>query len=150
MTDKLWVVVADSARARILSAENRTAPLVEIKSLEHPEGRMHAVDLTSDLPGRDSDRSGMGRHAVGTTDPKQYEAENFAREITTFLEDARNQNRFFQLVIIAAPSFLGILRNLMSTPLARLVASELDKNLTQLDVTVIRENLSGLLSPEPA
>lgn len=146
MTDKLWVVVADSTRARIFSAENRTAPLVEITSLEHPEGRMHATDLTSDLPGKDSDRSGAGKHSISETDPKQQEAITFGREITDILEEARTSNKFRQIALIAAPAFLGILRDLLSAPLAKLVTCELDKNLTQLDAAVIRENLPEHLS----
>lgn len=147
MTDKLWVIVADSARARIFSAETRTAPLIEIKSLEHPEGRMHAIDLTSDLPGKDSDRTGLGRHAINYSDPKQTEAVNFARKIAEILEAARVSKKFRQLVIIAPPSFLGILRDLIGTQLARLVTCELDKNLTQIEAAAIRETLSDHLSP---
>lgn len=147
MTDKLWVVVADRARARIFSAANRTAPLVEIKNLEHPAARMHAIELTSDLPGRDSDRSGQGRHTVSTDDPKQHEAEIFAREISTFLESGRTKNQFRQLAIIASPAFLGLLRDIFSTPLANMVSCEVNKNLTQLDVSTIRNNLSEQLSP---
>lgn len=147
MIDKLWVVVADSARARIFSAASRTAPLIEIETLEHPEARMHAIELTSDQPGRDADRSGKGSHGINADNPKQHEAELFAREIAAMLEAGRNANKFMQLAIIASPSFLGMLRDLFSAPLTNMVSCEVSKNLTQLDVNVIRNNLPEQLSP---
>lgn len=70
----IWVVVADSSKARILMAEKPGVGLAEIDALEHPEGHFHERELTSDLPGRVFDRRGEGRHAVGSgVDPKQHE-----------------------------------------------------------------------------
>ena len=55
-----WIVVADSSRARILSAQNRVQPPTDIEALAHPEGRMKSQDLTTDRPGRTNDSSGVG------------------------------------------------------------------------------------------
>jgi hypothetical protein len=44
------IVVADQSRARIFKTEISAAPLVEIETLTHTEGRLHDRDLTSDLP----------------------------------------------------------------------------------------------------
>ncbi|MCW8855424.1 MAG: host attachment protein, partial [Gammaproteobacteria bacterium] len=49
-----WVVVADSSRARIFTAETSTSALQEIETLAHPEGRLHEQALSSDLPGKDN------------------------------------------------------------------------------------------------
>ena len=44
----IWVVVAESSRAKLYSAENRKAPLVEIGDFVHPESRLHDGDLVAD------------------------------------------------------------------------------------------------------
>ena len=146
MTYMTWVVVADSSKARIFSAENSSSPLVEFKAIEHPEGRMHTRELTSDLPGSDSNRTGSGRHSMGSeTDPKRHEAESFAKQITGYIESARNNNQLSRLIIIAAPALLGMLRRNMSNETGKLVAMELDKNLSDLKGEEIRQYLPRVL-----
>ena len=49
---KSWVLVADSSRGRIFSAETPTSALKEIESISHPEGRLHDQLMVSDLPGK--------------------------------------------------------------------------------------------------
>ena len=146
MTYMTWVVVADSTKARIFSAENSSSPLIELEAIEHPEGRLHTRELTSDLPGKDSNRTGSGKHSMGSeTDPKRHEAESFAKKITSFIESGRNNNKLSRLIIIAAPSLLGMLRRNMSSATGKLVAMELDKNLADLKGEEIRQYLPRVL-----
>lgn len=137
-----WVVVADSSRARIFVAETAIAPLAEIKAFEHPQGRMHDRDLTSDLPGRSFDSKGNARHAMEPhTDPKHEQAVEFAREIAAYLDAGRNNKDYAQLAIVAAPSFLGLLREQMNGQLSKLVSYELNKNLSQMNAVDIRKHM---------
>ena len=138
-----WVVVADSSRARIFKAETPLGPLHELETLAHPEGRLHTQDLTSDLPGRAFDTTGEGgRHAMEQqVDPKEREALKFARQISEYLEAAQDESKFHKLVIVAAPRFLGHLRQCLSTRLNGLIAHEIDKNLTQQTAEDIRRHL---------
>ena len=136
-----WVVVADSVRARIFTAETSTSGLAEFETLTHPEGRMHDRDITSDLPGRNQDSKG-GRHAMEPpTDPKQELAIEFARTVAHHLDAARVKKDFERLVIVAAPSFLGLLRDQLNNTCRKLVAFELNKNLTQHTPEDIRDHL---------
>ena len=48
---RTWVLVADSCRARIFSADKSNGPISEIETLAHPEARLHERDITSDVPG---------------------------------------------------------------------------------------------------
>lgn len=142
-----WVVVADSTRARIFDAESSSAALSEAEGLTSPEGRLHDRDMTSDLPGRsfDSNKAG-GRHAMEpTTDPKHELAIEFARSIARHLDAARVKHDFEQLVIVAAPSFLGLLREQLNTACRKLVAFELNKNLVQQTPEEIRSHLPKLI-----
>jgi protein required for attachment to host cells len=141
-----WVVVADSTRARIFNAETSSAPLSEVETLTQPEGRMHDRDITADLPGRSFDSVGNGRHSMEpTTDPKHELAVEFARTIARHLDSARVKNVYEQLVIVAAPSFLGLLREQLNQTCRKLVAYELNKNLVQLTVEEIRSHLPKLI-----
>ena len=49
----ICVVVADSSRARVFTADKPAGPLNEIETLNNPEGRLHEGDLVSDRGGRD-------------------------------------------------------------------------------------------------
>ena len=139
---RTWVVVADSCRARIFLAESPVAPLVELKAFENPQGRMHDRDITSDLPGRSFDSKGSGRHAMEPhTDPKHETVVEFARQIAAHLDTGRKNRDYEQLAIVAAPSFLGLLREQLNGQLAKLVSYELDKNLSQMDAAEIRKHM---------
>jgi len=141
-----WVIVADSTRARIFNAESSSADLSETEGLLHPESRLHDRDITADLPGRSFDSKGSGRHAMEPpTDPKQELAIEFARTIARHLEASRVKRDYEQLVIVAAPSFLGLLRDQLNSACRKLVAFELNKNLVQQTPEEIRAHLPKLL-----
>ncbi len=143
---KIWVVVANSSRARILMAENSGMGLSEIETLEHPEGRLHEQELTSDFPGKAFDSGGQGRHAMGTpVDPKKQEAIKFAKVVADHLEAGRTTGSFSKLYVIAAPAFLGQLRNQLSASLEQTVQGTIDKNLVAEDEKTIRAQLPDYL-----
>jgi protein required for attachment to host cells len=138
---KTWVVVADRSRARIFSVATPKGPLLEIESLVHPETRAHERDLTSDRPGRSSDR-----HALGNANSaRDQQAQEFAREIAERLEDGRVHGQFEKLILIAGPDPLGLLRKAMHAPLSKLVVQTIDKNVTQQGAAEIRKLLPEFL-----
>lgn len=140
-----WILVADSTRARIFTADTASSPLDEIDTLTHMEGRLHDREITSDLPGKIKS-SGAGGHTFEQpTDPKKHETDSFAHQVAGYLEDARNTNKFAHLIIIAAPSFLGLLRNHLPEHVKKQVALELDKNITGLTAAEIRSHLPQYL-----
>ena len=141
-----WILVADSSRARSFSAESPSSPLIEINTLAHPQSRIHEQNLSSDLPGHDSDKSGSGRHGFqDEIEPKEQEVIDFAKQIAKHLDQARNNNKFKQLLIVAAPAFLGTLRNQLTDQTRKMVSIEMDKNLTQQRAEDIRGHLPEYL-----
>lgn len=142
----IWVVVADSSRARILAAKKANGVLSEIRCIEHPEGRMHAQELTSDLPGRAFDSGGQGRHAMsGEVGPKKHEMIRFAKEIAAVLEAGLGERSFGKLYLMAPPAVLGQLRSEFSPSLANLLADTMDKNLAGHKIEEIRRYLPEYL-----
>ena len=138
---KTWVVVADRSRARIFSVDSPRGPLHELESLVHPEARAHERDLTSDRPGRASDQHVL--NAAHTA--RDQQAAEFAREIVERLEGGRVKGGFEQLVLVAAPDLLGMVRKAMNGKLSKLVSRTVDKNLTQHDPREIRKSLPEFL-----
>ena len=138
----IWILAADSSRARIFAADGAKAPLQEVVDLVHPEGRWHDRDFASDEPGTSFDRAGQGQHAMGQrVEPKKEEALRFANEVCTRLDAGRQAGDFDKLYVIAAPSFLGLLRGAMNGATRKLVAAEFDKNVATHRVEEIRAHL---------
>ncbi len=141
------IVVADSTRARIFTADSASSPLNEIETMAHPEGRLHDRDITSDLPGKDIGGGGSGGHAYQSkTDPKKHELAEFAKRVADHLNDARNANKLSNLLLIAEPTFLGELRAHLSHATKEKVVFELDKNLTHHSPADIRKHLPEFLT----
>jgi protein required for attachment to host cells len=141
-----WVLVADTSRARFFAVDKAASPLKEIRDLTYPEARLHEGDLVTDKGGRDRNSSTGGAHGLGTESAhKQDGAERFAQQVCSALESARNGGELDKLYVVAAPTFLGLLRKHQSPALRQLVAGELDKNLATQDAAVIRKQLPDFL-----
>lgn len=136
-----WILVADSSRARFFKAE-KDSSIHQIEDLSHPEGRLHEQELTSDLPGKDMDKVGAGKHSFqGQVEPKQQEAIDFAKSISKHLDESFSAKKFEQLMVVAAPSFLGILRHQFSDEISQQICFELDKNITMHSTDDIHKHL---------
>ena len=139
----MMIVVADSSRARIFTADSARSPLNEIETMAHPEGRMHEQDMASDMPGKDAGKGGGGDHAFQEKiEPKEQEMIMFAKRVADYLEGARKANKLSQLIIAAAPEFLGELRTHLSSETSEKIVFELDKNIAQHSAEDIRQHLS--------
>jgi protein required for attachment to host cells len=76
-------------------------------------------------------------------DPVQHETELFAKRLCEVLDQARTQHRYDELCLVAAPKFLGLLRNNLSKEARKLVTREVDKDLSGDDPASIYQRLTG-------
>lgn len=144
--EKIWVVVADHARARVFEAHGARGELAEIEDLVHPQGRMHPNEMASDSPDVAQDRFGYGTHGMGhAVEPKEEESIRFAGEICDALEQACESGHFDRLYVAAAPRFLGDLRRCMAVAVRRRLAGEVSLELTRQTVEEIRAHLPEFL-----
>jgi protein required for attachment to host cells len=141
-TKTVWVIAADASRARVLQVASREK-LAEVASLNNPEGRMHERDLISDAhprfrpgesPGSDPQETSAVDHAT----------EMFAKRIGHYLEKARTDHRYDELVVIAPPRLLGVLRREYGKEVGKLVKDEVPKDLSWLS----KQELEGYFSRE--
>ncbi len=136
------VVVADSSKARFFSLARRSEPLEELEDMVHIEGRMRDQDEVSDKQCGLAGGHGEGGHAFESpTDIKQHESALFAKQIADRLEHGRVSNDYDKLILVAPPSFLGILRKALNEHVANLVSDSLDKDLVNEKESVIREHI---------
>ncbi len=142
---KTWVVVADTSRARIFSADTPASQLIETETLTHPKARLHQGDLVSDRSGRDRN-SVTGTHNLEhAADAKEEEAVRFATEVCNRLEQGRIKCQFNKLYIVAAPSFLGHIRKHQTPALKKIIAGEVSKNMAMKEAVEIKNSLPEYL-----
>ena len=128
------VIVADNVRARIFSSHSVINHLEEMEGFVHPEGRLTNSELVGDSAGKSVDQHGSLDPA---TSASEHEEENFARLLGKHLKALHNEQHFEQLILIASPKFLGMLRKSLPGPLDQLVTRTIDKDLTTADVATI-------------
>lgn len=137
----LWVVVAGASEATVYAATGADRQLQEVTHFEHAESRKHARDITTDLPGRTVGSDGSHHAMEAETEIKKALAGEFARQIDHYLRTGLNTHQFGKLVLVAAPAFLGHLRESMDAQVAKSVVYELGKNLVHCDAAEIAAHL---------
>jgi len=140
-----WILVADNTLARFFTAETPSSPLQEFDELSHAKSRLHDREITTDLPGRIKSADGGGHAFEQPSDPKQHEADNFAHQVAQYLKNAYNANQFKHLLIVAEPSFLGLLHHRLSAAVKNTICYELDKNISLQHAAEIRKHLPEYL-----
>ena len=140
-----WIVVANNSMARFFTVESESSPMTEIEALSHVEGRLHDREITSDFPGKIKGEGAVGHAFEQPTDPKKHEEDQFAYLVAKHLDAAYNEHKFNQLLLVAEPSFLGLLRHHLSDQLKKLVCFELDSNIATLTPDQIRTHLPKYL-----
>ncbi|MEO6745050.1 MAG: host attachment protein [Caldimonas sp.] len=138
-----WVVVADEAIARILTTTDAPGTLDPVEALTDPaahakEGDLHVNDAgrrggrVSNDGGQGGARGGAGGASLTAsagTENRHLEARAFARRVAQHLATALQQKRYATLRIIAAPRFLGYLRQELDAAVRAVVTDELAKDL---------------------
>ena len=91
-------------------------------------------------PGGAFDSIGSGRHAMAASETgRRHEARKFARQVADYLNAEIAANSFNNIVLIASPAFLGLVRPELSETARRAVLHELARDLTDLDANAIRQ-----------
>jgi protein required for attachment to host cells len=139
----IWILVANQAEAQVYSADRIHGDLQLVRTLAHPAGSAHVRDLISDAPGRGYDRTGPARHSMEPdTGVKEEERRRFVKELVEWLKNAHLQGKFDQLVILAAPAVLGVLRKTLSGGLQQAVVKEIPKDVIGQAEDKIRAQLA--------
>jgi protein required for attachment to host cells len=135
---KTWIVVAHRAGARLVDEQDDALRIFE--AIDFPAGRAHDGDTGGDKSGRSSERGGGEPREVAVTQATS----TFAAQLAARLQEGRNANQFRELVLIAAPRFLGALRRALDPTTASLVRGTLDKDFAGLNDRELLQRLETL------
>jgi protein required for attachment to host cells len=142
-----WIVVADGARARIVS---NSGPGKGLQAVEGMDFRTHTPagrDIDADRPGRTHDSVGPGRHAMEPpSDPRTQAKHDFARRLADILSDRGAAGAFDRLIIVAPPRALGDLRTLLAKSVQDKVTGELAKDLTKVPNDDLPSHLASVIA----
>ncbi|CFX50458.1 conserved protein of unknown function [Candidatus Filomicrobium marinum] len=143
-----WILVADGARARIISRVVEGFGACADTTISEPynfeEERSPGRELTRERPTRVHDRFGPGRHAV---EPKQDASRKmvtrFATEIADMLSASLKARGFDRLIVVAPPAMLGDLRKSLSNHVRAKVIAEIDKDMTKAGIPEVMKHIEA-------
>jgi protein required for attachment to host cells len=140
-----WVIVADESRAIVYERATKSGPLREVFSLANEVARMKTEQLISDSGGRSYDSKGKGRHTMARekVDPKKQAALVFAKQIAGRIGSVMHDGSCRGFALIAAPRFLGLLREAVSGATVVEPYATVDKQVVGQDTAVIEKLLAS-------
>ncbi len=151
-----WCLVCDASRAHLFRETTPRRTFEPIESFEHPESRLRVRELMADAQGRKpvggSRGDGQGARPGGfhgrpgaepDTNPKEVEAQKFARDLIAMLEKGFDDHAYDALVIAAPPHFLGVLRGMLSDRVERKIVAAIDKDFVSLDAREIERRIKA-------
>ena len=142
-----WILIADASLAHVMASTGKERDLTKVEDFRLDGTTLPGRDLAADRPGRSFDRAGKGRHGMEPrTNPREVEQERFAREIVGTLEEADRRQCFDRLILVAPPTFMGLLRNILPPSLANKVSGALTKDLTKVAIHDLTDHLQTVLS----
>ncbi|MGY2489039.1 host attachment protein [Cupriavidus sp. CP313] len=150
-----WILVADESLARIFASHASTAPMALVEEITDAAAHGDRAGLRRDAYGRrghavQGDAGHPGAHQAGPSsvtssageDELHQEAQLFARRVADYLADARNQQRFDSLALIAAPRFLGLLRKALPARVTDVITKEIGKDFTHVANNDLQQRLA--------
>lgn len=126
-------VVANRTSA-VIYREGRSGHFVFVKRLSHAEGKAKAGELDSDRPGRSVSTGGAGtiHHGLEKRSDRYEESiRKFAARIAKFLKESQARDRFEELVLVAEPHFLGVLKGELPASILKIVKLQIPREYTR-------------------
>lgn len=139
-----WILVADSARARIFEYQGPDSALKPVAGGVLEDARKQPSELMSDKPGRVFNSGSSGRSAMDyRTDPQTVEKERFVSDLAAFFD--AHHNDYERLIVTAAPQTLGRLRKELSARVQQTIMAEIDKDLSKTDPAELPQHLKDVI-----
>lgn len=143
----LCVLIADEAIAKLMALPKPGADLVEVHAMTDPGAHTTEAEMHRDAHGRRHGGAGSGVRSSGNAttsagdSDRHLQAERFAKQVAAELTRQFRDKRFERLHIVAAPRFLGLLRQHLSADVAAVVEDEKAKDLIHLNAAALTAHL---------
>lgn len=140
-----WFVIADGSRGRFYINKGPGTGLAVAMPSDLIAESVASRKMTTDRPGRSSNHATGSRHSMSPkSDVHDLTEQDLAHEIGELLDEKQKKAAFDQLVLVAAPRMLGLLRAALSDNTKKLVVCECDKDLTKVSEQDLPEHLTNL------
>lgn len=145
-TPRVWVLVADGSRARILRDPFRkSGPEEGREELVFRAEQRQLREIMADKPGRSFASEGARRSSMEyRSDPVREDERAFAALLAEVLDSHRRAGDFDRLAVVAAPRTLGDLRHAFTNALRSITVREVPRDLTRMPAPELREALAAL------
>ncbi|MDD9935718.1 MAG: host attachment protein [Myxococcales bacterium] len=136
-----WYVIAHRAGARIVE-RRRGRELSLFEEVEHDRGRLKSGELDTDAAGSAFESSREGVRAMAKKQSAhERDAHDFARDLARGLQAARNDRSFDDLVLVAEPHFLGLLRRSLDVATSGRVRYTINRDLAHVPVRDLQRHI---------
>lgn len=128
-----WYVIANRVGASFYRGTDRL-PFEFMRRLKNPKGRLSESELGIAKPGRViSSAAGSIHHSLDQSyNHHEKTARDFAREIVNSLKWIHSHEVMTELILVAEPHFLGLLRNALPSQLEAAVKQEIHKEYSHM------------------
>jgi protein required for attachment to host cells len=141
-----WILLADGAQAKVFEHSGPGTGLTPLRDLLFDEEPLQAREIMADKQGRSFSSVGHGRSAMEySSDPVQVRETRFVKAVTGVLERRFQESAFNRLIIAAAPTALGDIREALSDKLRAAVVAEMPKDLTNLPTPQLEKHFEAML-----
>lgn len=107
---------------------------------------MSAQQQGRDAPGRVQHPGGARSAVEPHEDTVHVEARRFAAQLIELLERDCQEKRFDRLIVVAAPMFLGVLRDAWPALLRKLIVREVNLDVMGLDEPALQARLMQIVA----
>jgi len=144
------VFVGDGKKMLFLRNQG-DSDLLDLRTEAHDK-REDAMDreIKTDAPGTQSPRVGIGRDTYEESDFHQQGEDRWVKEAAAELNRRALANDFSDLVIVAPPKALGVLRKKLHKETERRIVLTVNKEMTDRPIPDIEELLVGETAPPAA
>jgi protein required for attachment to host cells len=144
-----WIVITDHVEARIWARRGGEAPQL-VESLQHPAGHLREQDIVSDEPGRMTARGrGHTQTMQQRGSARHNEQLHFAAAVGDHLSRALEQGLYDELALVAAPRWLGELRDQLDRRVRDRVVAEVHHSLMHDRVEDVAARIDAERQPRP-
>jgi protein required for attachment to host cells len=141
-------LAANRAEALIYKDVKGAKQMELLTCLNEPSSHLHEGDLDSDQPGTGFSSAGGGtiHHGLDRTFHKHEQiAKDFVRKIMKSLMEIENEEHFTELVLVAEPHFLGLIKAALPAAMLKKITFEKTHEFTLETDAEIQKYLRAIL-----
>ena len=141
---KICVIVVDGQSARFFDLPGRGKRLIELENLALSA---ELVNPPADVQGTTHSSVGHSQHRMAPRTGPDKSQDGFAAKVARYLDDNADLALFEELILIASPQMMGLLRDRLSASVQGRLQEQIDKNFGGLPVEKISDAVQEHLYP---